>query len=241
MKIEAVVVCVDHADFLENTLPLLLRSVDRVVVVTSPKDRRTQDLVARTHARCVVTTSMYDCGRAFGLGAAINYGVALSTQDDWVLVIDADIVLCGRYPLKSLDLDETKLYGIDRFQCFGWDRWQAMLAQNRPLPNVAVPFIRDLPIGYRIAMPGCGGYMPCGFFQLWHPIASGVWDYPIHDAGTSEGSDMLHAARWIRGRRELIPEIFAVELTTSDPDAIGPNWAGRTTPEFSAMGGPYQR
>ena len=56
--------------------------------------------------------------------------------------------------------------------------------------------------------------MPCGFFQLWNAGATGYRDYPIHENGTAEGSDMLHAARFPRQYRELIPEIVGIQLET---------------------------
>ena len=41
-RIEAVTVCVDYADYLEETLPFLLPHVDDLVVVTTPEDGRTR-------------------------------------------------------------------------------------------------------------------------------------------------------------------------------------------------------
>jgi hypothetical protein len=105
-----------------------------------------------------------------------------------------------------------------------------------------VPFLRTFRPGARIKFDHLGGWVPCGFFSLWNPRGSGVRDYPVHELGTAEGSDLMHAARWPRRHRELIPEIVAVELGTDEPvDPIGINWAGRKTPEFSIEGGPYRR
>ena len=39
--LEAVIVCRDYADFLGQTLPHNLAHFDRIVVVTSPRERRT--------------------------------------------------------------------------------------------------------------------------------------------------------------------------------------------------------
>ncbi len=106
-----------------------------------------------------------------------------------------------------------------------------------------VPFLRDFPVGARMQSPGRinVGYLPCGYFQLWNAAATGYRDYPIHQRGTAEGSDMLFSLRFPRPYRELIPDFVAIELGTDSPGDVGVNWAGRRTPEFSAEGGPYRR
>jgi hypothetical protein len=66
--------------------------------------------------------------------------------------------------------------------------------------------------------------MPIGFFQLWN-VASGIKDYPL-EHGSAGRTDMLHALRWPRRRRHLIPELIAVHL--EGPIAPGvKNWRGR--------------
>ena len=225
MRIEAVTVSVDYSDFLAETLPFLLRQVDDLVVVTSPDDQRTRDVCAATSARVVATTAMYDDGRTFSVGAAINEGLKHLRRDDWILAIDADIVL-GGILLRDLDLFEPKLYGIDRFHAGGYEAWRQFCGASRHLSKVAVPTPQTMPMGYRIAHPELGGYAPCGFFQLWNPAATGFHDYPVDPGGTAEGSDMLHAARWPRVGRELIPEVFGIELLSSPRLIVGENWRG---------------
>ena len=119
LRIEAVTVCVDYADFLLHTIGTMRPAVDDLVVVTSPDDQRTRRLCADQRVRTVVTTAMYDHGRKFSLGAAINAGLRDLRLDDWVLVIDADIALPAgtRKTLQSLILNAQKLYGIDRVHC----------------------------------------------------------------------------------------------------------------------------
>ena len=221
----------------------MLRAVDDLVVVTSPADQRTRDLCKAYGANAVVTTVMHDHGRRFSLGAAVDAGLRALPLSDWALVIDADIVLPGRFhrTLDHLRLEREKLYGIDRVHCRGWHTWRRFISTPRQIMTWEVPFLRDFPAGARIQLDG-HGYLPCGFFQLWNAGATGYRDYPIHENGTAEGSDMLHAARFPRQYRELIPEIVGIQLETDTAaDPIGVNWAGRRTAEFSAEGGPYRR
>ncbi len=242
-KIEAITVCVDFADYLEQTLPGIRNAVDSVTVVTTPSDRRTEAVARRLGARVVQTTAMFDDDAKFSLGAAINVGLDRIDRDGWVLLVDADIVL-GRGTgalLKALPLDERKIYGVDRVHCRGWARWLHLRDKGVRI-NPAATTALGLPLGDRITNLDGLGYLPCGFFQLWNPEGSGAHDFPVHPAGTAEGSDMAHAARWPRAGRELIPELIVVHLETERPaSTIGADWGGRKTPEFSAEGGPYRR
>jgi hypothetical protein len=243
MRIEAVTVCVDYADFLEVTLPTIVAAVDSLVVVTAPADRRTIELCRREHLMWTESSAMYDNGGKFSLGAALNAGLKALQLDGWVLVVDADIYLPPHFhrTLDRLSLDSSKLYGIDRVHCRGHNAAVEFMSAERRLRSCEVPFLREFPIGPRIVLPEFG-YVPCGYFQLWNAAATGYRDYPIHPAGTSEGSDMMHATRFPRSYRELIPELVAIELGTDEPNGpVGVNWSGRTTPEFSREGGPYRR
>jgi len=237
---------VDFADFLAETLLFLRAAVDEVTIVTSPSDRRTAGVARHFGARIVRTTAMYDEGRRFSLGAAIDAGLdrTLNYLTDWVLVIDADIFLprATGATLRGLELDPTALYGIDCARCRGWKAWDRFRRTARKVRSTTVNTY-GFPIADRISDPALSGYTPRGFFQLWNPLCSGVDTYPIHPAGTARGSDILHAARWPRCHRHLIPEIIAIQLETEPPSgaAVGVNWAGRRTPEFSREGGPYRR
>jgi hypothetical protein len=221
-------------------------AVDDLVVVTAPEDRRTQRLCDREQVRWTSTSAMTVHGRKFSLGAGLDVGLRSLPLSDWALVIDADIVLPrnAHRTLQYLKLEKEKLYGIDRVHCRGWAAAAKFSTEQRDVREWEVPFLRDFPIGARIKQPDgpIAGYVPCGYFQLWNVGATGYRDYPIHPAGTAGGSDMMHAVRFPRQYRELIPEIVGIQLETDTAtDPVGVNWAGRRTPEFSSEGGAYRR
>jgi hypothetical protein len=90
----------------------------------------------------------------------------------------------------------------------------------------------QFPMGTRVAIHGYNGYIPLGFFQLWHPQASGVSQYPEgHDTASHE--DTQFALLWPRKRRALIPEIICHHLE-SEAAPHGTNWDGRKTREFGS-------
>ena len=236
MKIEGIVVCVQYADFFAETVDRMCHAVDQLVVVTTSDDKETQKLcVNRPKVKVVETDAFYRGGMKFSLGAGLNEGLKACKRDDWALVLDADMALPWhtRDALEFADLDPQKLYGIDRVTAWGRKMWEAVKEINQfPSPLVVSPPLR---LGLRVSFPQYGGWFPSGYFGLWHPGVSGIHDYPIHPRGTAEESDMMHAARWSRRRRELLPEIIGIQLATS-AEAVpirGANWLGRTTPVFA--------
>ena len=96
-RLEAVTVCVDYADYLEEILPFLLPHVDDMVVVTTPDDGRTHRVCKRYGVRFLPTRCFYRDGEKFNKARGINYGLANLKLDGWVLHVDSDTVL----PLRT--------------------------------------------------------------------------------------------------------------------------------------------
>jgi Glycosyltransferase like family 2 len=235
VKIEGITVCVHYADFFTETVDRMCHAVDHLFVVTTAEDKDTQNLcVKRPKISVVETDAFYRNGMKFSVGAGVNEGLKACKRDDWVLVLDADMALPShtREALEFADIDPRKLYGVDRVTAWGRKMWDAV----KDLDQFSRPLVVSPPLrlGLRVSFPHHGGWFPCGYFNLWHPGVSGIHDYPIHPGGTAEESDMMHAARWPRRWRELLPEIIAIQLATSS-EAVpirGANWLGRTTPMF---------
>jgi hypothetical protein len=245
MRIEAVAVCVNYADYLAETLPFVLPHVDDMVIVTTPDDRRTIGLCHMHGVRCLPTKCFYQWGDKFNKARGINYGLAHLRQSDWILHIDADLALPSRtrWLLNCCCLEPTKIYGIDRVNIKGRAAWEAY-KRNPDLQFVSSCRMEpptQHEFGSRLVHVGHGGYCPIGFWQAWHPGGSGIARYPDTASDTAEHTDVLHAAQWSREDRVLIPEIVGMHLVTSgaSKQAMGVNWKGRTSPEFSEEEGPY--
>lgn len=93
------------------------------------------------------------------------------------------------------------------------------------------------PIGVRIAeyMNKNAGWEPIGYFQLWNPEGSGVFDYPTeHDY--CDRTDVLHCKKFSRENRELLPEIVVIHLDSEglNTTEMGKNWRGRKTRLFTS-------
>jgi hypothetical protein len=243
MRIETITVCVGYADFLAETARCNAGLFDRWIIVTSPDDEQTRE-VCRIHDLETVLSADHRRvagglgGGVFNKGRLIDRGLQHCSHDAWRLHLDADIALPQQFRrmLDSADLDEQKMYGCDRLMVRSWEQWQSLLKSgwlNHTHCSVNVP--RGVDIGTRWALASTG-YVPIGFFQLWHGDADEwrgrrIRPYPIHH-GDACRTDVQHSLQWDRRQRELLPEIIAVHLE-SQVCKLGANWNGRTTPRFA--------
>ena len=100
-----------------------------------------------------------------------------------------------------------------------------------PLVDEKVKSVATSPtFGVLVKFDQHGGYIPIGFFQLWH-ADSEILNYP--EGHTDAGREDSHfATLWPRDKRQLLPEIIAYHLESeSAPMAV--NWKGRATKPFS--------
>lgn len=242
MKIEAITTCVGYGDYLAESLPRNLPHFDRMLVITSPEDRETQE-VCRRHSVPFYATDLFTAhGTSFAKSRGIDFGMAFIRWGDWICHLDADTVLppLARVHLERMRevgrLDPDSIYGIDRVNCVGWDRWKAHCAEAHTGHDYMcrVKFPLDMAIGHRISLHEYGGFMPIGYMQLWH--AKHGRRYPVA-SGTAERDDVLHPMQWPATKRHLIPEIIGVHLMAEE-SPLGANWEGRTTPRFGPRSKP---
>lgn len=235
MKIEAVIVCKDYSDFLEQTLHENIQHLDHVVVVTGHDDGRTRGLCSHYGVDCVPTDVFTQDGDKFNKGRAINLGLGHLKGGEWLLHLDADVALPHRFRdlLKRANLQTNCLYGADRLNVFGFEAWEALRDNRKPAyrDGYFVEAPSDLPVGARIIHKELG-FTPIGYFQLWH--SSQGKKYPINQ-GNAEHTDVLFAAQWARQHRVLLPEVYVYHLE-SERAKMGANWNGRTTKPFAPTG-----
>lgn len=235
MKVEAVVVCVNYSDFLAWTLPLNKGHFDNMVVVTTTADVWTQKLCEYWHVRCVKTDVCYEDGAAFNKGKMINQGLANLTGDQWVVHMDADMVLppMFRPMVGTMKLDQDGLYHMDRMMCGGFDAWLDFF-MNPVTSNEANIYVhpRPFPVGVRLASSQYGGWVPLGYFQMWN---QGVkkFSYPTEHTDAAR-TDLQFTLKFDRDHRHMLGELIAIHLETKLPDGkMGANWRGRKTPLFA--------
>lgn len=233
LRLEAVIVCKDYGDYLAHTLPENLQHFDECIVVTHPDDWETKNVCAKNSVECIVTTDFHKFGHRFNKGRAINLGLGHCSYDGNLIHMDADIVLPHRFRnmLHRAELNDQCIYGADRVNVLGYDKWLALKA-NGLVPHYNQKWFVEPPKGHpqgaRI-MHMQLGWTPIGYFQLWHSSEKHRYAY---NQGDAEHSDVLFAAQWPREKRVLLPEVIVYHLESDDKQIMGRNWKGRTSPRF---------
>lgn len=237
-RVEAVVTCLNYGDFLAETLPYLVSQVDRVVVVTDHSDDLTRALCERWSVECVPTDAFTEKGDAFCKGAGINIGLAALRQQGWIIHVDADIVLPSQFRnmVDKSGLRRDCIYGAERVNVTGWNRWEQLRASFHRDPQFSYRYLvntpPDLPIGAHVIHKQ-HGYVPIGYFQMWHSeyMHKANIRYPEVE-GSAENMDVQWAIRWPRRQRLLLPTARLFHLESEDAH-MGANWNGRKTKPFT--------
>lgn len=123
MKIHGLVVSVNYADLLVPGIGLWMGGLDSLTVVTDLNDDDTVALaIAMGHGATVFRTdAFYRNGAAFNKGLAQQEAWHLVPKDDWILLIDADVIppIAWRQRLEALRPEPGWLYGCFRFDEHG--------------------------------------------------------------------------------------------------------------------------
>jgi hypothetical protein len=238
--LEAVTVCVNYADFLKVVAPFNQHLFERWVIVTEPTDEHTREVCRRFNLQCILSEDGRRHGEDFNKGRMVERGAQHLSKDCHRLHIDSDIVLPSnfRQSLERADIQEDTIYGVDRLMVQSYEEWLELKHSgylNDQLDyHCRLRFPMRWKLGARWAHPEMG-YVPIGFFQLWHSSQDDwrgvrVKPYPTHH-GNATRTDVQHGLQWDRHKRALIPEIVAVHLE-SEPTEMGKNWKGRKTKPF---------
>ena len=121
MNLRCVTVCVDCDDYLHKCVSNAVH-LDAWVIVTNVKDKKTVELCRSYGIDYILTNTMYNEGRAFAKGRAVNDGIAAVIQPEcWLLQLDCDIKLPEdfRHRLNTTSLENNTLYGCHRYDLTG--------------------------------------------------------------------------------------------------------------------------
>lgn len=236
-KLEGVIVCVNYSDFLAASLPHNKGHFNKLVVVTDTKDLKTKNVCDTYDVMCIQTDVFYENGFVINKAAGINEGLKHLDKDGWVLHLDADIVMIGpiRDILNSASLNPEYIYGCDRIMIPEYYSWQNFISSPKPLFEGWIYIhTENKIIGTRLAEYKSEGWNVLGFFQLWNPKISNIYDYP-KDHGDIDRSDVIHSKRWPRSKRQFIPELLVYHIDSEDSHSKyhGVNWKGRKTAPFT--------
>lgn len=223
MRIEGVTVCIGFADFLATTLPSVMDFVDHLTVVTSAQHypecfQLLLPYMNTDRVTLLGTDRHLEGGADFNKGKAINDGLGVWERTDWLVHLDADVVLPAglrdrveKWVQQEPDAKHSVI-GIHRYLCNSYQTWLHYLAtkstnlfeQNRRQDRK---------------------HLPVGFFQLWHSSTGHV--YPENHP-TATSSDLAFSKQFMY-RRHM--EEWCIHLDTVEKQRWT-NWRGRTTPRW---------
>lgn len=226
MFIECVSVCVNYSDFLEYSLPRNKKQVDSIIIVTTETDTDTQKVCNDNGVKFITTDKFFEGGAQFNKGKGINVGFSALNKSDWLLHIDADMILPEDFAqkIKAKNLDVNIIYGAGRFLCPTYESWEKYVkARKRRRP--------------KWHYQGRSINIAMGFFQLFNAKSAtltaeaGPW-YP-EEFGHAGRSDRIFRRKFGPNWKK-IDDIVPIHIE-SQQGALGMNWKGRATPKFGPV------
>lgn len=202
MALQGITVCVGYADQLRQILPSWLPGLTDLLVVTSPDDASTIELVHQTPGtRLFITNAFYVSGASFNKGRAMTHAACalpeFSGKPGWVCIFDADICPPAGWH-EDLTLQPGNLYSAPRKQAsrvLPEERWKAC----KLIPD------REF----------------AGYFWIFHTADRNMPEYPFWSSWIHAGNyDTEFQARWPDCAKKHLP--FSV-LHIGQP---GSNWWG---------------
>lgn len=191
-KLDVVIVSVNYNDFLILSLENNVKIFDHITVVTSSHDFMCKRICDKFGVNCIMTDVMYEDGAVFNKGKAINKGISSISDPDFILLLDADIIVANKIDLKYLE--GGVLYTSDRYVIPDYEHYKkyAKLEIDRN------GFLNDPDRGL-------------GFFQLFD-FSEGI-EYP-ESSDDASLSDLLFRDRFQR-RESIYNEVLHLGMDSN--------------------------
>lgn len=128
-KIDVIIVSVNYNDFLVLTLENNIKYLDNITVVTSLNDSLCKEICDKFGVKCVITDRMYENGAKFNKGKAINEGIKSIQNPEWILLLDADIILTNDWDriIKSNIFNKDSIHICSRNIIENYEDYQKWL------------------------------------------------------------------------------------------------------------------
>lgn len=216
---EAVLVCIQYADFLALTLPSIVATFDRVVVVTEESDTRTLSLCDKLGAIAVCSARRNFRGLSFNLPALVNDGIRALERNGFICKLDSDIFLPEgiRRILRASLVDKSCLYGARRWFCEDY----ATFCEYQRTGDISL-----------LEPPYEGEGNVLGFLQCFHASSPHLRNGPFYEEERYEAPSLTNDRLF----REQFPQsawrILSSDVVHLGLDPIGTNWNGRRSPPF---------
>ncbi len=202
-RLDIIIISVNYNDYLLTSLSENIKVFENITVVTSSDDIMCQKICEKFGVNVVITDRMYENGAIFNKGKAINDGIISLPNPDWILLLDADIVVNQRIDVESLNIDT--LYTSSRWICNEYNRYK-----NWKEGNIEITSIGSFEESRGL-----------GFFQLFNFLKEKTYPETSDDAAWS---DLMF--------RDKFPKRQKIENIVIHLGNAYKNWEGRKTQRF---------
>lgn len=208
MRISAVTVCVNYEDFLIHCLSNLA-ILDRWVIVTTSWDSSTINLCRDLKTELVIKDDWVNSEEHMDKGKGINYGIDALRDEEWILIMDADIIL----PFEMKEAFEASnpnprfLYGMSRLCAQNRESFLAYQQGDSSKLFVSHDFL-------------------AGFFQLYNRKIYPDRRY-VEGRWTGRNTDWMFKKMWPTNERKLIQGMRCINV-----GPVGKNVATRITSQW---------
>jgi hypothetical protein len=233
---KAIITCVNYGEYLAETLYSNAKHFDEVLVVTTPADELTRQVIEKinyspfqeSYVKTFLTDAFYKDGAMFNKGFALEEGFeALGRSkgiDDWIMVLDADILLPTIWDnwktgfLTAHKQPTNCLYSPYRRMC-------KSLSDYKYARDTRGVCYRDWPNLFELNEEGqeFAGY--CQIFNSKDPVLQTTPWYPTdyHHAG---GCDSVFSWKWDKEHR-VRPSFEVLHIGSSFQNWCGTSDVGR--------------
>ena len=207
-KLDVIIVSVNYNDYLLVSLSHNIKIFENITVVTSSDDLMCQKICEKFGVNCIITDVMYENGAKFNKGKAINKGIESIIEPDFILLLDADIIVNDKIKLENI-IDDN-FYISDRWLCKDYNSYKRFKDGEITIENIGK----------------CENNKGLGFFQLFN-INNNVIDknkvFP-ENSNDAAWSDLMFRDKFTK-RQTIENDIIHL----GDPYM---NWNGRRTSRF---------
>ena len=148
-SITTIICAINYCDLLKVTLSENIKELSNIVIITDLKDRETKKLCSEFNITCLQTDTFYINNSKFNRGMVLNaFFNQYKSQLDWILLLDADIILPKNFKKLFFDQEPKKhmMYSCRRYDIQEYQDWQKVKENSENLKNYRL--FRGVGYGY---------------------------------------------------------------------------------------------
>jgi hypothetical protein len=235
---KVIIVCQDYSDYLRVTLTRNIKRTKEITVVTASDDRDTIKVCKDNGARIVISNRL---GPHVAKGKAINDAIDAVDPQEWILLIDADILLPVGFDarLKTQVLDKDTIYYTRRWGPQATGEIQPLLYDFDR--GIYMPELMHKYANREIAEPtrrhgNAIESRALGYFQLFNKNADSLKGrVKIYEEkyATAEMDDHIFGNFVFSSDKRCQLPLWDFDVIHLPHGTYTQNWAGRVTPRLS--------